>query len=306
MSATELDRDCVALHAECARELAQGLRTLPDKPDEDARSTLHALWHAAAGQPLAARRAVKASLPNLDLAGRDRLRGLVGARLGGTPLAHLLGREDFMGIEFLASAEAMIPRRETELLGFAALERLRAILERKAEAIVVDVCTGSGNLALALALHEPRCRVHGGDVDAGALVLARRNAKHLGIDGRVSFRQGELLDAFDDAAIRGRTDLLVCNPPYISSGKVDTMAEEIARHEPRLAFDGGPLGIRVLHRIVNEAPAFVAPGGWLALEVGLGQGEATLRRMQHRGYADISPLFNEQGAIRALTARAPA
>jgi release factor glutamine methyltransferase len=288
------------LYTQCARELAEGLRTLPDKPDEGPEATLHALWRAAAGSPVPVRRALERDLPQLDHEGAEKLRALVRARLDGTPLAHLVGLEEFMGMAFLTSGEALIPRRETELLGFAALDRLRIILERQPDAIVVDVCTGCGNLALALAAAAPRCRAFGSDLDADAVALARRNARHLGLDDRVSFRQGDLLDPFDEPAIRGRTDLLVCNPPYISSAKVDTMPAEIAGHEPRLAFDGGPFGIRILHRIVNEAPAFVVPHGWLAIEVGLGQGAATARRMQMRGYTEVIPVCDEQGAIRAL------
>jgi release factor glutamine methyltransferase len=302
-AAITLDSDCSALHAQCARELAEGLRTLPDKPDEGPEATLQALWRAAAGHPVPVRRALEGPLPNLDREAQQRLRGLIRARLAGTPLAHLVGLEEFMGIDLLATSEALIPRRETELLGFAALERLRAILHDQAEAIVVDVCTGCGNLALALAAHEPRCRVYGSDLDAGAVALAQRNAQHLGLAERVSFRAGDLLEPFDEPAIRGRTDLLLCNPPYISSAKVDTMPDEIAGHEPRLAFDGGPFGIRILHRIVNEAPAFLVPKGWLGIEVGLGQGPATSRRMQARGYSEVVPVCDESGAIRALLAR---
>jgi len=302
MSAATLDRDSSALHAQLARELGEGLRTLPDKPDEEPRAALHALWRAAAGAPVAVRHALDAALPNLDAEGQQRLRGLVRARLGGTPLAHLVGLEEFMGIEFIASSEALIPRRETEILGFAALERLRLLLEHQDEATVVDVCTGSGNLALALAAHEPRCRVFGADLDPAAVALARRNAQRLGLEGRVSFRAGDLLEPFTEPDIRGRTDLLICNPPYISSAKVDTMPAEIAGHEPRLAFDGGPFGIRILHRIVNEAPAFVRPGGWLAIEVGLGQGPATAKRMLTRGYTEVVQACDDKGAVRALVA----
>ena len=304
MSAATLDRDSSALHAQLTEELAERLRTLPDKPDEKPEAALQALWRAAAGMPVSVRHALEGPLPNLDDAAQQRLRALVRARLDGTPLAHLVGLEEFMGVEFIASSEALIPRRETELLGFAALERLRLILEAQEKATVVDVCTGSGNLALALAAHEPRTRVFGSDLDPGAVELARRNAHRLGLENRVSFRAGDLLEPFAD--IRGTVDLLVCNPPYISSAKVDTMPDEISGHEPRLAFDGGPFGIRILQRIVNEAPAFVRAGGSLAIEVGLGQGPATARRMQTRGYTDVVSACDENAAIRALVACAPA
>lgn len=299
-----LDHECARLHAECESALATALRPLPDKPDETSAATLAALWRVAAGSPVPARRALDGALPPLDPEARERLRTLVRTRIGGAPLAHLVGLEDFMGIELLVTTEALIPRRETELLGFAALERLRAILESRGEAIVVDVCTGCGNLALALAAHEPRCRAFGADLDPGAVALARRNASRLGLDDRVSFRVGDLLDPFVEADVRGRADLLVCNPPYIPSASVEAMPGEIAAHEPRLAFDGGPFGIRILRRVVNEAPGFLAPGGSLAFEVGLGQGPAMLRTLRnHLEYTDASPVCDREGAIRALLAR---
>src|SRR5438270_13259083 len=120
-SMSALDEDCSALHAQCARELAERLRTLPDKPDEGPEATLRALWRAAAGRPVPVQRALEGELPPLDREAQERLRALLRERLGGTPLAHLVGREDFMGIEFLVSGDALIPRRETEILGFAAL-----------------------------------------------------------------------------------------------------------------------------------------------------------------------------------------
>ena len=99
--------------------------------------------------------------------------------------------------------------------------------------------------------------------------MARRNATQLGLAKRVSFRVGDLLAPFDTPGFPGSVDLLVCNPPYISSAKVDGMHAQVADHEPRLAFDGGPFGIRILQRVINEAPRLLRAGGTLAFEVGV-------------------------------------
>ncbi|KNZ34435.1 MAG: hypothetical protein AD742_01945 [Methylibium sp. NZG] len=243
-------------------------------------------------------------------------------RLAGTPLAHLSGRQHFMGLEMLAGKDALIPRAETELLGGAALNVLRELVAAAAEAAnggtnvgtngntkgaavtVVDVCTGSGNLALALAHHAPTARVYAADLSADAVDLARRNAQHLGLDARVELRCGDLLEPFNEPAFHGRVDLLVCNPPYISSKKVDTMASEIGGFEPRLAFDGGPLGIAILNRVVREAPLYLRPGGWLAVEVGLGQASAMVKRMQGTGqFRSVRALDNQHGEPRAVLAQ---
>ena len=185
------------------------MQTLPDKPEETVASTLAALWHAAAGRPLSVQRALQEALPDLDAAGIARLRALMRQRIEGTPLAYLSGRQQFMGLELIASADALIPREETELLGRAALERLHAIVREQGDATVIDVCTGSGNLALALAWHEARARVWGADLSDEAIALARRNLAHLDLADRVAFRSGDLLAPFDAPEFRGRVDLLV-------------------------------------------------------------------------------------------------
>jgi release factor glutamine methyltransferase len=296
--------EAAELFVACEFELASGLALLPDHPGETVTSTLAALWHAAAGRPLSVRLAAVTPLPALDKAGASRLRELVRRRLDGVPLAHLTGRQRFMGLELHASAEALIPREETELLGRAALERLRTIIRDRDEALVIDACTGSGNLALALAWHEPRAKVWGADISREAIAIARRNATQLGIARRVSFRVGDLLAPFETPEFPGRVDLLVCNPPYISSAKVDGMHAQVADHEPRLAFDGGPFGIRILQRVVNEAPRLLRAGGTLAFEVGQGQGLAVRRRLERSGrFVDVAQVLDKAGHVRVLMAR---
>ena len=292
-----------ALYQACEALLAAQLNILADKPEETVASTLNALWHAAAGAPLSVQRASQFPLAALDAPATTRLHGLLHQRIAGTPLAHLTGRQQFMGLELQVSADALIPRGETELLGHAALAHLQSIIREKNYAAVIDVCTGSGNLALALAHHAPRARVWAADVSETAVALAQRNAKNLSLDDRVTFHAGDLLAPFDTPEFHGEVDLLVCNPPYISSGKVDAMAGEIIGHEPRLAFDGGPLGIRILQRLIAEAPRFLKTNGVLAFEVGLGQARGIRKRLeQHGSYGSIGEITDRDGQIRALTA----
>ena len=284
--------------------LAQRLQTLPDKPEETVDATLRTLWQLAAGQALSVEAAMRTALAPLDAAGESRLNALIEQRLSGIPLAHLSGRQHFMGLEMLAGKEALIPRAETELLGTAALQVLRELAASKDDVTVVDVCTGSGNLALALAHHEPRARVFAADLSTEAVDLARRNALHLGLGQRVELRVGDLLEPFNQPEFHGQVDLLVCNPPYISSKKVDTLTDEIGGFEPRLAFDGGPLGIAILNRVIREAPLYLRPGGWLAVEVGLGQAAAMVKRMQNTGtYRSVKALTNHVGEPRAVLAQ---
>lgn len=292
------------LYRDLLDRLSRDLRVLPDKPEETPASTLSALWHAAAGTPRSARHVGQDDLPALDDAARVSLLAMLERRLSGVPLAHLTGRQHFMGLELLASGEALVPRAETELLGYAALALVREQCAEAGQATVMDVCTGSGNLAVALAWHEPRARVFGADLSVDAVNLARRNAQQLGLADRVEFRDGDLLAPFDEPAFHGVVDCLTCNPPYISSAKVASMAEEIAAHEPRLAFDGGPFGIRILQRLITDAPRFLRPGGWVAFEVGLGQGPAMAQRVQgNPHYVETRTVSDGAGAVRAILAR---
>jgi release factor glutamine methyltransferase len=277
--------------------LADGFHALPDKPEEDAAATLRALWHLSAGTALSVQTAAETALPDLDEAGRQRLRALIAQRKTGVPLAHLTGRQRFMGLELLAGPQALIPRIETELLARTALQWL----QQRSGRLVLDICTGSGNLALAIAHHAPNARVAAADLSADAVELARRNAVQLGLQSRVEWHTGDLLAPFDTPQFHGAVDLVVCNPPYISSPRLPQMPGEISGHEPALAFDGGPLGIRILQRLIREAPRFLQIGGALAFEVGLGQGDAVVKRMQALGgFSQVRGVSDAHGDVRCI------
>jgi len=281
--------------------LAESLVFLPDKPEETADSTARALWLNAAGLPVSAQRAMTMDLPALSTQQWEELDRLIERRLAGVPLAHLTSRQNFLGLEMLAGAGALVPRRETELLARTAIARVGH--ENRALEIV-DVCTGSGNVALSLAHHFPEARVHAADLSPEAVSLARENCTHLGLDSRVTFHCGDLLGPFDTPEFLGRVHLLTCNPPYINSAKVERMPAEISEHEPRLAFDGGALGIGILMRLIRDAPRLLCAGWWVAFEVGLGQGQALVKRMQaNSAYRQVQPAMDETGAIRVVTAQ---
>lgn len=299
--------------AEHLAVLRSAMQTLPDKPEETPEATLRALWCLAGGKPMSADAAshlADEALPTLDAAQDAQLGALIAQRLAGIPLAHLSGRQAFMGLEMLAGPQALIPRRETELLARAALAHLREMASPR----VIDVCTGSGNLALAMAQGMPTARVWGADLSPEAVALAEANARHLGLSERVQWRCGDLLAPFDageanavhgDAAdFLAHTDLLLCNPPYISSGKLDSMPAEIVQHEPSLAFDGGPFGIRILQRLMKDAPRFLRSGGWLGLEVGLGQGPAVQQWLARTGqFGTPQAVLDGHGQVRSLLAQ---
>jgi release factor glutamine methyltransferase len=134
--------------------------------------------------------------------------------------------------------------------------------------------------------------------------LAKRNVEFAGVSEQLHLQDGDLLTPFEEPGLLGEIDVLSCNPPYISSAKVPAMHQEISSYEPSLAFDGGPFGIKILQRLMKEAPRFLKPGGWLAFEIGLGQGPALLQRLgKNKDYSDLRSVEDEAGEIRVILAR---
>ena len=295
-------------HHETYHDLLQEVRcfwtALPDKPEETPEGVLCALWATACGEPVSVDRAVCAPLPALDKESHERLRELIERRKSGVPLAHLTERQTFLGLEMLAGPEALIPRKETEILGRAALAKIGCMARERGEVTVIDVCTGSGNLALAYAYYEPQACVYASDLLNEAVQLAQRNVDFLGLGARLSMRLGDLLAPFENEQFVGRCDLLSCNPPYISSAKLKEMHPEIARHEPEAAFNGGVYGVSVLMKIVRQAPRFLRAGGWLGLEVGHGQGEGIARQLaKNPAFAVVETYADVAGEVRAILAQ---
>ena len=178
-------------------------------------------------------------------------------------------RATFMGLDLETTDHVLIPREETELLARTALDLLT---EMSAPApCVIDMCCGSGNLACSLAHARPVLRVWASDLTDPCVALARRNVARLGLGARVDVRQGDLFAGLAGADLEGRVDLVVSNPPYISTGRLAGESAHLLDGQPREAFDAGPYGLTIHKRLINEAPRFLRPGGFLAFEIGRGQ-----------------------------------
>ncbi len=285
-------------------ELHRSWTPQPDKPEETPERIVRALWLTACGLPASVDAAADANLPALDEATSARLRELLDRKKSGVPLAHLTGRQRFLGIDFLSGPGALIPRKETEILGRAVLARLHELARERLQPLVVDLCTGSGNIAVACAHYEPSARVYASDLSSEAVRLARLNCRHAGVAARVEVLQGDLFEPFENERFLGRCDLLTCNPPYIPAAKVGEMPPEISGHEPELAFNGGIYGISILMKLLRNAPRFLKPGSWFGFEVGEGQGPQIARQMvKNRVWVEIETLNDARGEIRAILAR---
>ena len=284
--------------------LENKLRLLEDKPEENIESTLKALWFMAVGLPKSAEMATTLPLPELTEKQENRLLELIKQRLDGTPLAHITGRQNFMGIELLCDRRALIPRKETEILGKKALHLSLEIAKEKQKVNIIDVCCGSGNLSLALASLNLDAHVNATDLSQEAVELTQENISFLNLNHRVYARQGDLLSAFETNEYLEKTDLIVCNPPYISSSKVPKMDTEISANEPGLAFDGGVMGINIIHRLIHETPKFLTKSGWLIFEIGIGQGPYISQLCERSQlYQKIESVFDDSGNIRVISAQ---
>lgn len=275
------------------------LTTLVDKPEESHETTLKALWHFAAGDPLSAEAAAQTDLSDLDSTQQEKLIEHVTTRLQGTPLAHITGRQQFMGVELLTSPEALIPRKETEILGFSVQNILQETAFQQKHICLMDICTGAGNLVVALTEKNPEVIGYAADLSADAVSLAKRNVAFHSLENRVEVREGDLLAPYATPQFHHQVDILLCNPPYISSARVEQMNPEISEYEPTLAFDGGAFGVKVLYALMKEAPWFLKPDGWLAFEVGLGQGHSIVKRME-KNYSHVRTANDENGEIRVV------
>jgi release factor glutamine methyltransferase len=301
-----MSRDAVkeSLYDELLRDIARAWSPLADKADESPELTLRCLWLAASGAPRSCAASDQGDLPTLGSGDAERLRQLVQRRIAGEPVAYIVGRQRFMGLEMLCASDALIPRAETELLASVAVDVVKALRGPHRQLMLVDVCTGSGNVALAIAAQEPTARVFACDISSGAVALARANAAHLGLSDRVTFAEGDLLAPLDGMSVFRAVDLIVCNPPYISSRRVTAMPGEIARYEPHLAFDGGFTGMRVISRLIAEAPRYLRPGGRLCFEVGAANGALIADRVRRNSVFDlVETAADSRGATRVVNAR---
>ncbi|MBJ7458666.1 MAG: peptide chain release factor N(5)-glutamine methyltransferase [Thermoleophilaceae bacterium] len=224
------------------------------------------------------------------LAGAELYEAWLSRRAEREPLAYITGRQGFRRIELRVDPRVLIPRPETELLvAVAKVDRPCGIL---------DVATGSGAVALALADELPDATITAADISADALAVARANADALGAAGRVTFFESDLLDE-----IEGVFDAIVANLPYVVADEIDGLQAEVARFEPRLALDGGPDGFELVRRLAVAAPAQLKPGGTIALEIGQDQALETEAILRAAGFVDTARHEDLNGIERVVSGR---
>jgi release factor glutamine methyltransferase len=227
----------------------------------------------------------------------DGLRALVQRRGQREPLQYIVGSTSFCGLEIALSPDVLIPRPETELLAARAWTFLQKF---EGEPAALEIGTGSGCLAIALARQAPRAKVCATDISAKALGLAQRNAETHQVSERVEFRQGDLFAA---VPAESRFDLILSNPPYIPTARISALETEVREHEPRGALDGGADGQDFYRRIASEAGAWLRPEGCVMVELDDEGAPATREIFQREEWAIESMDKDYQGHERILIAR---
>lgn len=258
-------------------------------PDADVDASL-LLSHVTGQNPLNLR---LDSWSQVSLADEERFRALCEKRKSRTPLQYLTGVQSFLGRDFHVDERVLIPRPETELLAERAIALLK---ESPCPPAALDLCCGSGCLAVSLALGDARAEVHGADLSEGALAMTALNAERLG--AKVTLHQGDLFDALP----RMRFNLIVSNPPYIPAADCLELQEEV-RQEPMMALDGGADGYDFYRRIAKDAPRFLHAGGTLLMEVGFDQAEHVMTLCQEAGLTPVAIHEDYQHIARMVEAR---
>ena len=231
---------------------------------------------------------------------RRRFEAMVARRVSGEPIPFIKGFTEFRGLKLLAEPGVFVPRDSSEFLAEQAIRRLR----RRRSPVAVDLATGGGTIALAVANEVPKATVVGTDLSADAIDLARRNARRLGLS--VRFRLGDLFDGVPNK-LRGDVDVITLHPPYVARDEMDELPDEIREWEPAHTLtDRSEDGMGLIRRTVDEAPAWLRRGGWLLMEVDPDRSRDVMPVYRAGGFRDVkSTKGGELKVTRVIVGRSP-
>jgi release factor glutamine methyltransferase len=227
---------------------------------------------------------------------RARMRALVKRRAACEPVAYLVGHREFFSLEFEVNRDVLIPRPDTETLVVEALDRLKGHERPR----VLDLGTGSGCIAVAIAVNHRSAAVTAIDASDAALAVAAGNARRHAVADRIEFRQGDL---FAPVMHDEPFDVIVSNPPYVPAAEIERLAPDVRDHEPRTALDGGVDGLDVVRRIIGEAAPHLVTGGWLLLECSPEQTTQVAELLTAAGFAEVVVRQDLAGRGRAVCGR---
>jgi release factor glutamine methyltransferase len=224
-----------------------------------------------------------------------RFREAVVRRARGEPLQYITGHQEFYGLDFLVTPDVLIPRPETEVIVAEVLTR-----NRFPRPLIIDVGTGSGCIAVALAVHLPTARILALDISQPALAVARQNAERHGVAGRIEFLPSDLFCALREREPPVRAHFIVANPPYVADQEADTLPREVREYEPAVALFAGEDPLAFHRRLIHESPSFLVPGGFLICEMGYGHYPALLPLIAPSVWRRADVVRDLQGIERTL------
>jgi release factor glutamine methyltransferase len=223
------------------------------------------------------------------------------------PLQYITGVQEFRALDFIVTPDVLIPRPETELVVEAALsvvDRARRTAGHDETPTIIDLCTGSGCIAISLARDLPAARIFASDASEQALTVARQNARKHSCSGRIRFLQGDLLEPFEQLDLRGQIDVITANPPYIRTGDLPSLQPEVREFEPKIALTAGPDGSEIQQRIISQAPQFLRKHGALIMEMGDGQSEKIAGIIKKHGDFGTAEILKDLAGIdRVIVAK---
>jgi release factor glutamine methyltransferase len=218
----------------------------------------------------------------------------------GVPAQYITGHQEFWGMDLIVSPAVLIPRPETEHIVETVLELAKSTVERRASPpVIVDVGTGSGAIALALAKELPAAEIHATDISPEALEVATANAARHELTSRIKFHQADLLEGFPPASF----NFVVSNPPYVGESEEDSVQLEVRKFEPRTAVFAGPTGLEIIERLIPQAKLALKPGGWLVFEISGTIAEAVRHNLA--GWAEVRLTNDLQGIARVAAVKKP-
>jgi release factor glutamine methyltransferase len=227
---------------------------------------------------------------------------LIDRRVSGEPLQYIIGRQEFYGLDFKVAPGVLIPRPETEFLVEHVIKLSR---ERNSPTapLIVDMGTGSGCIAIAVAVNLPAARVIATDISAPALAIAAHNAAMHGVQGRIEFVEGDLLAPLARLGLEHAVDFIATNPPYVPAPELPHLQREVREHEPYVALAGGPEGLNFYAQLLAECPTYLRQGGYLVCEIGYRQLESVMQMISSDSWQVAGVIEDLQGFPRTLSIR---
>ncbi len=232
---------------------------------------------------------------------REQFNTCIERRSRREPLQYITGEVEFRGLLFKVNEDVLIPRPETELLVDEVVNGVS-----KKEVRVLDLCTGSGCIAVSIAKELTESRVYAVDISEGAIAVARENAGRHGVEERITFLIGDLFSAIDALNLKGKIDIIVSNPPYVSKKEMEELQPEIKDYEPASALFGGEDGLDFYRRIIRESPVYLSPGGYIVMEMGYSQSGSIKDLFEkEKGFTGIEVKKDMAGIERTIKAFNP-